>query len=101
MAIEDSLFAAGRRHWRAFAPAWAFPVVFFFGGLLSRRLGYANEFFFLLVAPLFFGTFFWSMGPSFRKEIKHWHSSFWSMFVPFLIFGILAFGRVALFGYER
>lgn len=95
---DSTLISTARSHWRAFAPAWIFPVVFLFGGLASDRMGYPNLFFFA-VLPLFFWSFYRAGGPWRRGEVRYWHGAFWSLVAPFIIWAIAVFAHLAVVGH--
>jgi hypothetical protein len=86
-----NLLGAAKVHWRSFAPAWLFPIVFFYGGGASDSLGYENVFFIFVALPLFFWSLFRAAQPWLRHRIKYSHCFFWAMVVPFLV-GFVALG---------
>ena len=92
---ETTLLASARKHWRALAPAWAFPIVFFCGSLLADRIGHPNIFFVALL-PLFFWSFGRASGLWLRREIRYGHAVFWCIIVPFVIWGIAVFAHLAV-----
>ena len=87
--VPTSLFGAAREFWRFFARAWIFPLallLFTRSGLLSQKI------FMFLVLPLFFFVFFRATLPLMRHEVSYWHTVFWSIVVPFLIWCCAVFG---------
>jgi len=95
---QPSLAATARDYWRAFAPAWVFPLVFLYGGLASERIGHASLFFWAIATPLFFWSFGRASAPWLRQEVSYWHGVFWSMVMPFLIWVLAVFSRLAVLG---
>lgn len=93
-----TLWGAAQAFWRSFAPAWLFPVVFLYGGLLSDAWGYPNLFFFLVAAPLCFWSFFRGLRPVRQKRVSYWHGVFWVMVVPFVIWVAAVLINLALTG---
>jgi hypothetical protein len=85
-------------HWRAFAPAWIFPFVFLYGGVVAEKYGHPMAFFLLVAAPLFFWSFTRASAPWRKREAEYWPVAFWSMFVPFLLWVFAVFSRLALVG---
>jgi hypothetical protein len=95
---STSLWGAAKAHWRNFAPAWVFPIVFFYGGGVSDSLGHPQLFVAFVALPLFFLSFFYAVRPWLRRQIKYWHCMFWVTVFPFLV-GFAAVGsRLALLG---
>ena len=80
-----SLIEAAKIHWRSFAPAWVFPLVFLFGGLASERLGHPALFFWIVALPLFFWAFSRATAVWRKGGLGYWPTVFWAMLVPFLI----------------
>jgi hypothetical protein len=96
--LPTTLFEAGKRFWRIFAPAWLFPVVFLYGGTASEELGHPLLFFFFVAIPLFFWSFFRASRPWLNQKIQFWHSAFWGLFLPLLIWTVVVLSRNAVFG---
>ena len=95
---SSTLTEAVKENWRSFAPAWLFPVVFLYGGAASDTLGCPTFFFFLVALPLFFCSIFLASRPWTRRRIKYWHCVFLALVVPFLVWGIAVFSRLAVLG---
>lgn len=77
-----------RAHAKYILPTWLFPAFFIGFGEMCQWLIPKNDnltgiLFFVLVAPVFFGTFFWSH--KVRKEIPYGKYVFLTMMIPFLI----------------
>ena len=89
-----SLVQAARMHWRSFAPAWVFPLVFLFGGLASEQLGHPILFFWVVAVPLFFWTFSRATAVWRKGQLGYWQTAFWAMFVPFLIWAVAVYSRL-------
>lgn len=97
--LPATLFKAGKLFWRIFAPAWLFPVVFLYGGIASEELGYPLPFFFFVAIPLFFWSFFRASRPWLDQKIQFWHSAFWGLLLPLLIWTVAVLSRNALTGF--
>jgi len=91
-----SLMGAAKMHWRAFAPAWVFPVFFLFGGVESERLGHPLLFFWLIAVPLFFWTFGRAAAVWSRRQLGYWPTVFWAILVPFLIWAVAVYTRLVV-----
>ena len=91
-----SLLGGARLHWRSFAPAWLFPILFLYGGLASDSVGRQSWVFWLVAAPLFYWSFFRATRPLRHGELGYWPCMFWAMVVPFLIWVAAVFFRLLL-----
>jgi hypothetical protein len=91
---QISLIAGAKAHWRVFFPAWIFPLVFLFGSAASERHGYRGLFFLVVAAPLFFWSFFRAMGVCRTGQLSYWHTVFWGMLVPFIIWVLAVYSRL-------
>lgn len=91
-----TLIASFKVFWRSFAPAWAFPIAFLFGGLTAEDIGHPQLFFWLVAMPLFFWSFFRATRPWMEQKIYYWLCMFWAMVVPFLIWSAAVFSRLAI-----
>jgi hypothetical protein len=87
---SDTLIETAKIYWRDFAPAWAFPVIFLYGGLASGELGHPFLFFWFVAAPFFF----WGLNRAWRPKVRYWHSIFWGMLFPFIIWAVAVFSRL-------
>ena len=89
MQPRNGILKAVREFWPYYAPAWAFPLVFYILG----ASGYLTQpAFAFLVLPIFFFAFGRASLPWLRKKVGYWPSVFWTMLVPFLLWGIAVFG---------
>jgi hypothetical protein len=91
---STSLIGAARAHWRSFGPVWVFPLVFLFGGLASERLGHPTLFYWVVALPLFFWAFFRATAVWRKGLLSYWHTVFWAMLVPFLIWAVAVYARL-------
>ena len=91
-----TLIEAVKTFWRNFAFAWVFPIVFLYGGLAADELGQPLLFFWLVATPLFFWSFFLASRPWLQQKIRYWHCVFWGMAVPFIIWMVAVFSRLAV-----
>lgn len=92
----DTLTNTAKVFWRDFAPAWAFPVVFLYGGLASDELGHPFLFFCFVAAPFFFWSFNRASRPYFQKKVSYLHGLFLGMLFPFIIWVVAVFSRLAV-----
>jgi hypothetical protein len=86
---SNNLFRAVRDYWSYFAPAWAFPVVFYLFGV-SGALSQAT--FIFVVMPIFFFASVRASLPWLRHKLGYWPTVFWAGLVPFVIWCIAVFG---------
>jgi hypothetical protein len=84
---SESLRFYAKTYARYIVPTWIFPIYFMAFGLFCQhfKVHAIGLWFWLLIAPIFFGTFLWSRVPTIpsRKRV------FLTMVVPFLIFACL------------
>jgi len=90
------LVAAAKAHWRSFLPAWIFPFIFLYGGLASDAIGHPQLFFSVIATPLFFWSFYRATHLSIRRKIGYWRCVFWGMVVPFMVWILAVFTRLAV-----
>jgi hypothetical protein len=84
----STLIKTAKIFWRDFAPAWAFPVIFLYGGRASDELGHPLLFFYFVVAPFFFWSLNRAWRPFFQQKVRYWHSLFWGMLLPCVIWAV-------------
>jgi hypothetical protein len=82
--LPNTLFETAKLFWRYFSVAWLFPLVFVFGGIELDELGYPLLFFFAAI-PLLFWSFLRASRPWMEQRVQFWHSTFWGIVVPLLI----------------
>ena len=84
---SESLGFYVRAYARYIVPTWIFPIYFIAFGLLCEhfKIHAIALWFWLLIAPVFLGTFLWARVPTipYRKRV------FLTMVVPFLIFACI------------
>lgn len=87
-ASDESVGYYVKHFARYIIPTWLFPVYFVAFGLICEhfKIRVVGLLFWLLVAPVFFGTFLWSRVPAIPR-LKRW---FLTMLIPFLIFAGIA-----------
>lgn len=83
-------------YWRSFAPAWLFPLVFLYGGVVSQRLGHPVLFFWFIAMPLFFFTSFRASRPWVERKIRYGHYVLLAIVLPFLIWIAAVFSHKAV-----
>ncbi|XHR26970.1 MAG: hypothetical protein ACFUZC_13570 [Chthoniobacteraceae bacterium] len=71
-------------------PVWLFPAYFIAWGVTTETLKprHLLIWFFLTVAPVFFGTEVWAVRA--RKHMPYWNFVFLALVIPFLIFVAIA-----------
>jgi hypothetical protein len=86
-ASSESLGFYLKHYARYIVPIWLFPVYLIAFGLLCEhfKIRLVGLLFWLLVLPVFFGTFFWSRVPAIPR-LKRW---ILTMLIPFLIFAFI------------
>ena len=93
--VSPSALSVVKLHWRAFAPAWVFPVFLLYGSVTAERTGHETLFFFCLAVPVFVWSFFRAVRPGLDEEAPVPYVVFWAMVVPFVIWGVAVFLRLA------
>jgi hypothetical protein len=85
---SDSLGFYVKQYARYIIPTWLFPIYFVAFGLICEhfKVRGVGLLFWVLVVPIFFGTFLWSRVPSIPR-LKRW---ILTMVIPFLIFACVA-----------
>jgi hypothetical protein len=94
-SCNATLLATVRIHWRSFVPAWIFPAIFFYGGLIADHLGHSNLFF-IVELPLFFLSFSRASRLWIRRDVSYWHVIFLSVITPFVILAFAVFAHLAI-----
>jgi hypothetical protein len=89
-----TLLGAVRQHWRSFIPAWLFPLFFLNGGQLAEQSGHTLLFFWVVAVPLFLWSGNRASKPWMKKQIRYWPMVFWSIIVPFTVWGLAVFSRL-------
>jgi hypothetical protein len=84
---SDSLGYYVKHYGRYIIPTWLFPVYFIAFGLICEhyKVRFIGLLFWILIVPVFFGTFLWSRIPAIPR-LKRW---ILTMLIPFLIFGFI------------
>jgi hypothetical protein len=83
---RHTLLGVAKQNWRLFLPAWLFPPVFLFGSMAAERFAVGVWFYWLVVMPLFFWSFFRASRPWLLKTAPYFQVVFWAIAVPFLVF---------------
>lgn len=96
--MEDpptSLVTVGRRYWRFFIASWLFPIAFL--GLFTGAPRLMESRFASLVwMPVFFISFAFANAPGLLGWVKQRYTMFWGIVVPFCIWTIAVFARLAV-----
>ena len=88
-ANHPSLLSTAKTNWAYFLPMWIFPLAF----LAMGAVGLLSQVTFtLIVMPLFFLSFFRAITPWRRKTAGYWHTAFWAILVPLIIWAVAVFG---------
>jgi hypothetical protein len=80
-ALLDTL----KSSWRFFLPMWLSPIIYLFGGVLAHNYENLSKTIYYCAVSLFFVSLSISIIPLFRKKIPFWHSAFFGVVTPFLI----------------
>jgi hypothetical protein len=99
---RTSLWLTAKTHWRYFIAMWLWPIFAYFswfflgvtGALETKRSSLA--WFLILELPVFWISWYVSNKPHRLRVVPSSHAIFWTMIVPFMIWGILCFSPFLL-----
>ncbi len=98
MQAKRSLLEVAKRHWRLFLPAWLFPIFAMVSSSFAERAAHGELFFYVVLAPLFFWSFFRAVKPGFVYSEPYFKVVFWAMLAPFVIAVVAGISWSALRG---
>jgi hypothetical protein len=88
----DNTWWVAKRYWRNFLPMWVFPVAFFFSVFVPGFATAPREFFFFVVAPIFFACYWTSSAPVRRRQVSVYYGIIWTILVPVGIWFVVVGG---------